>query len=324
MTDDAELAELRRRAYGPNADIDADPIALARLDELEESIRARFRSSRLSLADPARLSPADLAPPSVAVPAPLTAAPPTDAPPTDAPPTEAPPTDELPTEAPPQVVSPDIAESLAPAATTASSANDSARIRSAPVSAAPPTQHHSRRAPRWHTSLLVATAATAVALSAVAWSNTKAEQQVAANEAIPVVEDQDWAMSSAADFTNYLDGLRDEFLSGEGMESIAGRMIREKMLPYGDLYGHTVWAGSTTDGAYCMIIDEAPAPSIGCISVEDAYASPLTIVLPAVVTDDTDDTDDAALEPGAPISFTLLPGGTVVTEPSDAWNYPLD
>jgi hypothetical protein len=40
MGDDAELGELRRRAYGPDADIDADPIALARLRDLEERRRA--------------------------------------------------------------------------------------------------------------------------------------------------------------------------------------------------------------------------------------------------------------------------------------------
>ena len=35
----AELAALRRRAYGPDADIDGDPAALARLDELETRAR---------------------------------------------------------------------------------------------------------------------------------------------------------------------------------------------------------------------------------------------------------------------------------------------
>ena len=39
-TDDAELAQLRRRAYGPDADIASDPVAQARLRELESSRRA--------------------------------------------------------------------------------------------------------------------------------------------------------------------------------------------------------------------------------------------------------------------------------------------
>ncbi len=44
MDDDevAELAHLRRRAYGPEADIAADPAAVARLDELETLVRRRF------------------------------------------------------------------------------------------------------------------------------------------------------------------------------------------------------------------------------------------------------------------------------------------
>ena len=33
--DENELRELRARAYGPNADIQSDPVALARLSELE-------------------------------------------------------------------------------------------------------------------------------------------------------------------------------------------------------------------------------------------------------------------------------------------------
>ncbi|MGZ8803737.1 MAG: hypothetical protein ACXWZG_00360, partial [Microbacterium sp.] len=40
--DVAELADLRRRAYGPDADIDTDPAAVARLDELETRARLRF------------------------------------------------------------------------------------------------------------------------------------------------------------------------------------------------------------------------------------------------------------------------------------------
>jgi hypothetical protein len=39
----AELAELRRRAYGPDADIEADAEARARLQELEDELRAASR-----------------------------------------------------------------------------------------------------------------------------------------------------------------------------------------------------------------------------------------------------------------------------------------
>lgn len=47
--DAAELKALRRRAYGPDADIHADPTALARLEQLEEQVR-REREAALSTA----------------------------------------------------------------------------------------------------------------------------------------------------------------------------------------------------------------------------------------------------------------------------------
>jgi hypothetical protein len=40
-----ELAALRRRAYGPDADIEADPLAQARLEELEREYAARGRGA---------------------------------------------------------------------------------------------------------------------------------------------------------------------------------------------------------------------------------------------------------------------------------------
>jgi hypothetical protein len=46
----AELAELRRRAYGPDADIDADAGARARLQELEDDLRATPRASSHAVA----------------------------------------------------------------------------------------------------------------------------------------------------------------------------------------------------------------------------------------------------------------------------------
>ena len=58
MMDDETLIELRAlraRAYGPDADIDADPAARARLAELESSARAATSAS-----EPARPTPADV------------------------------------------------------------------------------------------------------------------------------------------------------------------------------------------------------------------------------------------------------------------------
>ncbi|WP_375385304.1 hypothetical protein [uncultured Microbacterium sp.] len=45
MEDAAELAGLRRRAYAPDADITDDPVALARLIELEDALRAGAAAS---------------------------------------------------------------------------------------------------------------------------------------------------------------------------------------------------------------------------------------------------------------------------------------
>lgn len=46
MDDDAELAALRRRAYGPHADISGDPAAVSRLSELEHRVGARTWRNR--------------------------------------------------------------------------------------------------------------------------------------------------------------------------------------------------------------------------------------------------------------------------------------
>lgn len=51
--DAQELAALRARAYGPRADIDSDPVALARLRELEAAGRASARSDEASPSDTA-------------------------------------------------------------------------------------------------------------------------------------------------------------------------------------------------------------------------------------------------------------------------------
>lgn len=61
MHDDAaELALLRRRAFGPDADIGDDPAALARLDELETRVRARFAHSSAAELPEAPIAAADV------------------------------------------------------------------------------------------------------------------------------------------------------------------------------------------------------------------------------------------------------------------------
>jgi len=49
---DQELRELRARAYGPHPDIQDDPVALARLDELESAHLGERESARLGAREP--------------------------------------------------------------------------------------------------------------------------------------------------------------------------------------------------------------------------------------------------------------------------------
>ena len=49
-TSRAELETLRRRAYSPDADIDDDPVTLARLEELEGLVRDEHLVASLAIA----------------------------------------------------------------------------------------------------------------------------------------------------------------------------------------------------------------------------------------------------------------------------------
>lgn len=55
--DAAELQALRRRAYGPDADIHADPSALARLEQLEERARRAREETLIAPTKPAEAPP---------------------------------------------------------------------------------------------------------------------------------------------------------------------------------------------------------------------------------------------------------------------------
>ncbi len=64
VTEHAELQELRRRAYGPDADIETDPAALARLHELEDAAAAKPAATSDPSAPEAAAKPATDALPS--------------------------------------------------------------------------------------------------------------------------------------------------------------------------------------------------------------------------------------------------------------------
>ena len=99
-----------------------------------------------------------------------------------------------------------------------------------------------------------------------------------------------------------------------GTEAIANRMIGGQLRPYGILFGRTVAAGRTVDDEFCMIVADLPVASITCIPVADENANPVSVTLPAWYSDSESDLFTGL---GELVSYTLMPGGSVVAEPAD-------
>ena len=247
-----ELAALRRRAYGPDADIFGDPDALARLARLEDRLRLiRTPATAPDLIDAA-------------------------------------PTVTLPEETP-----------VAPATVVVESGGSPAR------------------APRWHARLVTATAVVALVLGGAAWTAaTTPDAALPSGDAkAAATATERRAVGYEKSYGLYLDGLRADVLALPGGGDVAERLIRDQLRPYGILYGRTVGAGPTLDNRFCMIIADLPAASVTCIPVENAYANPVTVVLPAWYSDADSDVFTGL---GEPISYTLMPGGSVVAIPADS------
>ncbi|GAA1953091.1 hypothetical protein [Microbacterium deminutum] len=244
------LDALRRRAYGPDADIFDDPAALSRLRELED----RIRLERLPV-EPGRALFVGSA-----------AAPP------DSPAAE------------PDGIRPAVVIESAPAPTHTS---------------------------RWHPRLLAGTAAAAVMIGAVTVNGIHSEPADEAGivKTVAVADQQ-------RDYQRYIDGLRDDVLSLPGSAAFADRIIRDQLRPYGTLYGRIVGSGPTTDHEFCMIISDLPTSSITCISIENAYANPVSVTLPSWYADSR--SDDFLTGHGRLVSYTLMPGGSVVAVPTDS------
>ena len=156
--------------------------------------------------------------------------------------------------------------------------------------------------------------AAAVLIGAIAWTGTPGETAGSVDapdaDTAPVTVE-----SREATYQRYLDGMRDEVLSLPGTEAIADRMIHDELRPYGTLYGRVVGSGPTIDHKFCMIIADRPASSITCISVENAYANPVTVMLPSGYSDPE---SELSAGRGALVSYTLMPGGSVVAVRADA------
>ncbi len=248
----AELAALRHRAYAPGADIDGNPIALARLAELED--RAR------------RLRP-DAATP---------------------------------------------------------------RAVSAPVDAA----NRAKPRARVRTRLVMVSAVVAVFVGGSAVSpatesfdltlvdsSARSSTAVATAEApIPTVADHTWGMSFAESYFDNLNRLRTAVLSGTNteFESILRRLDVDRLLPKGTIDGRSVWAGPTIDGAMCLVLGGEGGPIVGCTTRTSIAKHGLSVTAPAA--NATWDSPDPANTPAAPLSsyapvmYTLLADGNVITE----------
>lgn len=255
-----ELDALRRRAYGPDADIFDDPVAVARLTALEDLVRIERAPDAYQRADEAG---------------------------------------------------------------AAAPRGESAPVISAtPRAVGPGTDSVSARSSRWHTGLVTGTAAVAVLLGAAAWTTGQAvpaERPASAHAKTGAIANERRAAGYEAGYALYLDGLRNEVLGLPGSQDVAEIMMRDQLRPYGILYGRTVGSGPTTDHRFCMIISDLPAASVTCIPIENAYANPVSVVLPSWYSDTESDVFTGL---GELISYTLMPGGGVVAVPADSASPP--
>ena len=163
---------------------------------------------------------------------------------------------------------------------------------------------------RWHEALVAGTAAISVLLAAWAWTDADRDARVAADTVEMAAATDPDQMSYAELYELHVESLREDLLSGPGMEEISARMFRGLLRPQGVLYGRAVGAGPTRDGEFCMIVADAPAPSVVCISVTDTERGASVILPPASA--ESSDSPPAS----APfVRYTLTDERRVVAEP---------
>ena len=174
-----------------------------------------------------------------------------------------------------------------------------------------------RTRPRRHAALVAGTAVLAVALAGAASAERvpavpAPDARLAAAFSIPAVDDQPWA-SSQEGYMEFLDSLREDVLEGADADRAAGRIIRDKLRPYGGMNGRSVWAGPTIDGTLCLVVSDEEAPVIACALPETVEARGISIVLPA---GHADSDAEAVFPPGQSIRYTLGPDMSVTTQPA--------
>jgi hypothetical protein len=161
---------------------------------------------------------------------------------------------------------------------------------------------------RWHEALVAGTAALSVLLAAGAWID--ADSRVAADTVETATAEELAPTSYAELYALHMESLREELLSGPGTAEIGARMLRGLLKPQGVLYGRAVGAGPTRDGEFCMIVADAPAPSIVCTSATDTESAVSVILPPAAVA------SSHRPKTSAPsVMYTLTADRGVVAEP---------
>ena len=163
---------------------------------------------------------------------------------------------------------------------------------------------------RWHEALVAGTAAISVLLAAWAWTDADRDAQVAADTVEMAAATRLAPTSYAELYELHVESLREDLLSGPGMEEISARMLRELLRPQGVLYGRTVGAGPTRDGEFCMIVADAPAPSFACIPIADTERA-VSVVLPPASAESSDRPPASAQF----VRYTLTDERRVVAEP---------
>lgn len=161
---------------------------------------------------------------------------------------------------------------------------------------------------RWHEVLVATTASVSVLLAAWAWMGADHGTTV---EPSPIAAaDGPGSTTYAALYDLHLENLREELLSGPGMEEIGGRLVPALLRPQGMLYGRAVGAGPTRDEEFCMIVADTPEPAVACVSADETERTVSVLLPPASA--DSSDSPPAAAEF---VRYSLSAEGIVVAEP---------
>jgi hypothetical protein len=163
---------------------------------------------------------------------------------------------------------------------------------------------------RWHEALVASTAAVGVLLAAAAWASDNRAPNTGLDTAVAASAAGLGAMTYADLYDLHLENLREELLSGPGMDEVVDRFVPDQVRPQGLLYGRAVGTGPTRDREFCMIVADTPAPAVACISADEPERTVSVILPPASA--DSSDSPPAVAEF---VKYTLSTEGIVVAEP---------